>query len=144
VSLTLSNSSFLVIFLRWHGSTGWLESLYGFPVGLGFGVSLSAAFIGLTARLKPSEVAVSTGGFYLSLNIGSLFGVGIASMLTKTFVERTLFKGLEDFPNREGVSFEPRDDTRRNASRKVAFLTSHRYYETSCRTWIALIDFQAE
>jgi len=106
VSLTVSNASFLVIFLRWRGSTGWLESLYGLPVGLGFGVSLSAAFIGLMARLKSSEVAVATGGFYLSLNLGSLFGVGISSMLIEIFLERTLLKSLEGLPNGQGVSFK--------------------------------------
>lgn len=108
---------------------------------------MSAAFIGLTARLKSSEVAVSTGGFYLSVNLGSLFGVGIASMLIETFVERTLRNGLEGVPDREKVSFElppPYSTIQGMRPCTVAFLTSPRFYETFCQTWTALIVFQEE
>ncbi|KAK3390705.1 major facilitator superfamily domain-containing protein [Podospora didyma] len=98
VATVLSNIAYLVIFLRWRGSTGWLETLYGFPVGFGFGVSLSAAFIGLTAGLDSSEVAMSTSGFYLTLNIGSLIGVSSASLLVNSFVERVLKERLCGIP----------------------------------------------
>ncbi|KAK3687961.1 major facilitator superfamily domain-containing protein [Podospora appendiculata] len=99
VSILLSNLSFLTIFLRWRGTTGWTETTYGFPIGLGFGVSLSAAFIGLAAGIDPSELACSTSGFYLSLNLGSLIGVSGASLLIGTFVERTLQERLQDLPD---------------------------------------------
>ena len=103
ISILLSNLSFLAVFVRWRGATGWGETLYGFPIGLGFGVSLSAAYIGLTARLEPFQIAVGTSGFYLSLNLGSLFGVSAASMLITTFVERTLRRVLADLPDMEGI-----------------------------------------
>lgn len=101
VSIAFSNFSFLAIFLRWRGHTGWLETMYGFPVGLGFGVSLSAAYIALTARLDSSKVAVSTSGFYLSLNLGSLVGVSVASLLIQSSVRQQLRETLRDFPNRD-------------------------------------------
>ena len=77
-------------------------------------MSLSAAFIGLTARLRSTEVGVATGGFYLSLNLGSLFGVGIASMLIETFVERTLLKSLKGVPNGQEVSLNLPQNQRLN------------------------------
>lgn len=103
ISISLSNLSFLAVFVRWRGPTGWGETLYGFPIGLGFGVSLSAAYIGLTARLESFQIAVGTSGFYLCLNLGSLFGVSAASMLITTFVERTLRKSLAGLPDMEGI-----------------------------------------
>ncbi|KAK3324412.1 major facilitator superfamily domain-containing protein [Cercophora scortea] len=99
VSIVVSNLSFLTIFLRWRGATGWAETTYGFPIGLGFGVSLSAAFIGLAAGIDSSELACSTSGFYLSLNLGSLIGVSGASLLIGAFVEHTLQKRLQDMPD---------------------------------------------
>jgi hypothetical protein len=103
ISIILSNLSFLAIFARWRGGTGWAETLYGFPIGLGFGVSLSSAFIGLTAGLESAQVAVGTSGFYMCLNLGSLFGVSAASMLISTFVERTLRRSLADLPDVEKI-----------------------------------------
>ncbi|KAL2022365.1 hypothetical protein VTK56DRAFT_5432 [Thermocarpiscus australiensis] len=101
LAIILSNISFLAVFIRWRGSTGWVETLYGFPIGLAFGVSLSAAYIGLTAGLDASQVAVGTSGFYLCLNLGSLFGVSTASMLISAFVERALQESLSALPDRE-------------------------------------------
>lgn len=126
VAVVLSDLSFTAIWLRWRGggqgeggttaTTSWWETGYGFPVGVGFGVSLSAAFIGLTAALegdtkkkkkkkKPgegggsSQVAVATSGFYLSLNLGSLFGVSGASLIISSVVEKTLRKELDGVPD---------------------------------------------
>lgn len=111
VAVVLSDVSFTAIWLRWRGGgeggTNWWETGYGFPVGVGFGVSLSAAFIGLTSALenmgkKPgdggSQVAVATSGFYLSLNLGSLFGVSGASLIISSVVEKTLRKELDGMP----------------------------------------------
>ncbi len=103
LSTALSSLSFLAIFLRWRGPTSWGETLYGFPIGMAFGVSLSAAFIGLTADLEPYQVAVGTSGFYMCLNLGSLVGVSAASTLICTFVERALREGLAGLPDVEDI-----------------------------------------
>ncbi|RDL37138.1 uncharacterized protein BP5553_04571 [Venustampulla echinocandica] len=138
VSLTLSNASFFAIFLRWRGSTGWLECLYGFPVGLGFGVSLSAAFIALTARLDPSEVAVSTSGFYLSLNLGSLIGVSFASLLVQASVQRTLLENLKDLPNRRQIVRDVMSnfDNISRLSGRVRDLVLGAYTESLVKVWL--------
>lgn len=79
--------------------TGWIGTIYGFPIGLGFGVSLSAAFIGLTAGLDPSKVSISTSGFYLSLNLGCVIGISSASMLISSFVKSMLQQRLQGVAN---------------------------------------------
>lgn len=104
MALVLSNASFLVVFLRWRGDTGWWESLYGFPIGLGFGVSLSAAFIGLTAGLESTNIAAATSGFYLSLNLGSSFGVSLASLLISASVKQGLLKKLKNYKDKTEAS----------------------------------------
>ena len=93
--LVISNLSFFAIFWRWRGAIGWLETLYGFPVGLGFGVSLSSTFIGLTERVR-HQVAVVTSGFYLFLNLGSLFGVGMSSLLVQSVAKRDFLAYFKD------------------------------------------------
>lgn len=95
----MSNLCFLGVFLHWRGAASWLVTMYGFPIGLGFGVSLSAAFIGLTAGLDPSKVSISTSGFYLSLNLGSVIGVSISSLLISSFVKSALQERLQGVPD---------------------------------------------
>lgn len=70
-------------------------------------MSLSAAFIALTAGLESSKVAVSTSGFYLSLNLGSLVGVSVASLLIQSSVQQELRETLSDSPNRDKVRPKP-------------------------------------
>ena len=53
-------------------------------------------------------MAVSTSGFYLSMNIGSMFGVSIASLLITEYVKRTLSVRFADLPNGEEVSQQTR------------------------------------
>lgn len=146
VSVILSNISFLAIFVRWRGATGWGETLYGFPIGLGFGVSLSAAYIGLTARLESFQVAVGTSGFYLSLNLGSLFGVSAASMLISTFVERTLRKSLSDLPDVESIIHDVTSNFDRinQLPEKVAQVVLSTYTKSFINVWrkFAFFGFQ--
>jgi hypothetical protein len=71
-----------------------LETLYGFPIGLGFGLSLSSAYLGLIADLEPFQAAVGTSGLYMCPNLGSLVGVRAALMPITVFVERELRRGL--------------------------------------------------
>ncbi|KAK3988381.1 putative multidrug resistance protein fnx1 [Cladorrhinum sp. PSN332] len=102
-TLIPSNLCLLAIFIRWRGPIHWSETLYCFPAGLAYGVSLSAAFVALTTSLEASQVAVGTSGFYLSLNLGILTGVSLASMLITSFVEHALKKSLSHLPNKHDI-----------------------------------------
>lgn len=137
VSIFVSNSSFLAIFLRWRGAAGWLETLYGFPIGVGFGVSLSAAFIGLTSSVEASKVAVSTSGFYLSLNLGSLMGVSSASLLISSFVKHTLHQRLRGLPDADKMihNVTSNFDTIRDLPRGVRDAVLETYTQSFTNVW---------
>ncbi|KAF4513598.1 hypothetical protein G6O67_000848 [Ophiocordyceps sinensis] len=63
-SITAS-STYLLLWLRWNGNTGLLESLYVIPGGLGTGISSTAAFVVMSSFLEPEEMAMVTGGYIL-------------------------------------------------------------------------------
>ncbi len=91
--------AFLAIFLRWRGVITWVETAYCFPTGIAFGSSLAGAFIGLTAGLDSSQVAVATSGYYLSLNLGSMIGISGSSAIVNSFVRWALVKHLKRYSN---------------------------------------------
>jgi hypothetical protein len=146
ISILLSNLSFLAVFLRWRGGTGWAETLYGFPIGLGFGVSLSSAYIGLTAGLEPFQVAVGTSGFYMCLNLGSLFGVSAASMLISTFVERALRKSLAGLPDAERIirNVTSNFDRINELPGKIAEVVLRAYTKSFVNVWCELQHLSPE
>ncbi|KAK0636759.1 major facilitator superfamily domain-containing protein [Bombardia bombarda] len=143
VAIVLSNLSFAAIFLRWRGPIGWAETLYGFPIGLAFGVSLSAAFIGLTAGLDPTQVAVSTSGFYLSLNLGSMLGVSSASLMISSFVERTLQERLHDIPNAGEIIHRVTSnfDSINELPSKLAAIVISAYTQSFINVWLFSLVF---
>ena len=95
--------SYLLMLLRWHGHTSFLESLYIIPGGFGNGIALSASFIGLTAGLEAGQVAIASSGLYLSSNIGSVGGLSIASAILQSTLRRELRFSLEGINHREKV-----------------------------------------
>ncbi|KAK5661132.1 hypothetical protein OQA88_11022 [Cercophora sp. LCS_1] len=104
IATVISLITFLVIFIRWRGETGWLDTIcLCFPVGFSFGISLSAAFIGLAASVEPEHMAVSTSGFYLAMNIGSLTGVSTAATLISVSARRILREDLKGLPNADEI-----------------------------------------
>lgn len=96
--------SYLLMLLRWHGHTSFLESLYIFPGGFGNGIALSASFIGLTAGLEAGQVAIASSGLYLSSNIGMVGGLSIASAILQSTLRKELRISLEGMHHRETVS----------------------------------------
>ncbi|KAF2759098.1 MFS general substrate transporter [Pseudovirgaria hyperparasitica] len=138
VSVVMSNISLFAIYIRWQGNTDWAETLYGFPVGLGFGVSLSAAFIGLTFRLEPSQIAIATSGFYLSVNLGSLFGVSISSLIIVSIVKKNLYASLSGFDNATAIiqSVVRNFDEINRLPGKVQLLVQRAYIDSMISVWL--------
>ncbi|KAK3937425.1 major facilitator superfamily domain-containing protein [Diplogelasinospora grovesii] len=138
VSIFLSNLGFLAVFLRWRGVTSWAETMCGFPIGLGFGVSLSAAFIGLTAGIEACQVAVSTSGFYLSLNLGSLIGVSSSTLLISGFVKSTLSDRLQGVPNASDIIRDVTSNFDRinELPEKIADLVREAYMGSIMHVWL--------
>ena len=67
LSVLISSLGYLLLLLRWHGHTNWLESLYIIPGGFGTGMAQSALFISLQAVIAdPAHMSPAVSFMYLS------------------------------------------------------------------------------
>jgi hypothetical protein len=98
-----STSSYLLLLLRWHGHTSFLESLYIIGGGFGNGISLSTSFIMLTTGVEQSQMAIASSGLYLSSNVGCVAGLSIAAAIFQSSLLKALRIALEGFDGREEV-----------------------------------------
>jgi hypothetical protein len=103
IGATAFTTAYTLMYLRWHGHTSFLESLYIIPGGFGNGIALSASFIGLTAGVEPCQVAIASSGLYLSSNIGMVGGLSIAAAILQTSLRKNLRIALEGLNNREKI-----------------------------------------
>ena len=95
---------YLLMALRWHNRVGAWESLYYVAAGFGFGMSLNAQFIGLTAAAPEDQQGTAIGVYYLSQQVGMIFGVGSFAALLETGFSNNLRRGLNSSPERDEVS----------------------------------------
>ena len=56
-----------------------LESLEIVPGGFGSGIAQASTFIALTTSIDHKDMAIATGGIYLSSTIGVLVGLAVGS-----------------------------------------------------------------
>lgn len=90
---------FLIIFLRWRGSTEWYESVFVALPGMGMGIMQSTTFVHLAASLEQSDIAIAGSSWFLAQNVGILIG---SSLSTATINRRTsslldsYLDGIED------------------------------------------------
>lgn len=94
---------FLLMLLRWHGSTNWAESLYVSLPGVGMGIIQSATFIHLAASVDHSEMAIAGTTWFLAQNIGSLIGASISTSLINSVIKMSLQKSLAGFDDHDKV-----------------------------------------
>lgn len=78
----VSASSYLLLFLRWHGHTGIWEALDILPGGFGTGIVQSAIFIAVQAAVNPSHKAPALGGIWLTFSVGAIIGLAAVSAVT--------------------------------------------------------------
>lgn len=71
----IASVTYVLLYLRWDGHTGFWESLYIIPGGMGTGIASASAFIAMTAALAPGEVAMTTAGYMLLLSFAMTAGV---------------------------------------------------------------------
>lgn len=100
-----SSTAYLLMMLRWHGHTSFLESLYIIPGGFGNGIALSTSFISLTAGVEPCQVAIASSGLYLSSNVGMVLGLSLASAILQSTLRKELRISLEGIDHRETVCY---------------------------------------
>jgi len=91
LAVTCSSASYLLMMLRWHGNTGWLESLYIMPGGFGSGIAQSGLFIALQAVIDPAHAAPATAFMYLSTTVCMTIGLPFSNAI----MQASLRAGLE-------------------------------------------------
>lgn len=91
IGTLVASSGYLLLIMRWHGNTNWLESLYIFPGGFGMGIAQSALFISVQAAIDPAFAAITASTLYLTSSTGFLAGMaGVSAVL-----QGTLRSGLD-------------------------------------------------
>ncbi|ORY11738.1 major facilitator superfamily domain-containing protein, partial [Clohesyomyces aquaticus] len=91
----IASLGYLLLILRWHGHTNWLESMYIVPGGFGTGVAQSAIFISIQAAVDPSLTAVATAALFLSTSVGMVAGMAGVSAVMQEMLSRGLDRRLD-------------------------------------------------
>ncbi|KAH7253279.1 major facilitator superfamily domain-containing protein [Fusarium solani] len=92
----LSVFGYLLIILRWHGNTNWLESLYILVSGFGTGFVQSAVFISLQSAVEKTQLTAAISCLYLSVALGSTQGLAMINAVLQMAVRRNLGRRLAD------------------------------------------------
>ncbi|RDW59240.1 hypothetical protein BP5796_12164 [Coleophoma crateriformis] len=90
----IAATTYILLVARWNGSTGIWESLYIVPGGVGTGMAGSGLFVAMTAMLKQEEMAMATGGFFLSTNTGIISGITAANLAIRVCFQQQLERKL--------------------------------------------------
>ncbi|KIW21654.1 hypothetical protein PV08_02234 [Exophiala spinifera] len=92
---TAASLGYLLILLRWHGTTHWIELTYFFLGGFGSGVIQSTSFVHLAASLDQSEIAIAGTVLYLIQNIFLLVGIQSATAVLQQHLQSSLARDLD-------------------------------------------------
>ncbi|KAI5247374.1 MFS general substrate transporter [Aureobasidium subglaciale] len=85
---------FSLLLIIWRGHTSTAGSLVIFFGGCASGMANSAVFVGLTAGVEKSQMAIATTGMYLSANISMVVGVSVASAIFHSALRSNLHRML--------------------------------------------------
>ena len=88
--------------LRWRYGTNAWEAMYYIGGGLSFGMS-SPLFIALCAAAPEDQQGAAIGLYYLSQQLGMIFGTGGFSTLQEIVFYNALSSALRNFPSRNEV-----------------------------------------
>ncbi|KAI5263015.1 MFS general substrate transporter [Aureobasidium subglaciale] len=85
---------FSLLLILWRGHTSTAGSLVIFFGGCASGMANSAVFVGLTAGVEKTQIAIATTGMYLSANISMVVGVSAASAIFHSALRSNLHRML--------------------------------------------------
>jgi MFS family permease len=94
VATLTASIGYLLLILRWHGNTNWLESLYIFPCGFAMGTLQSALFISVQAGIDPVFAAIAASMLYLAQPTGNVAGLAVASAVLQGNLQQGLSQRL--------------------------------------------------
>lgn len=90
----VASVSYMLLYLRWNGNTGFWGSLYIIPGGMGTGIASAAGFIAMTALLPPEEIAMATAGYMLLISFAMTAGVTVSNTVLGAEFQRQLRRSL--------------------------------------------------
>jgi hypothetical protein len=96
LAVAAGSIGYLLLILRWHGNTNWLESMYIFPGGFAMGVIQSTLFINVQASIDPAHSAVAASSLYLASSVGMLMGMAGTSAVLQGTLASALERRLTD------------------------------------------------
>lgn len=82
--------SYLLLYLRWDGHSGFWESLFILPGGLGTGIASASSFIAMSAMLPVEEIAMATAGYMLIVGFSMTAGVTTSNSVLGMEFQRQL------------------------------------------------------
>ncbi|KAI2670631.1 hypothetical protein DTO006G1_9438 [Penicillium roqueforti] len=111
--------SYLLLYLRWDGHSGFWESLFILPGGLGRGIASASSFIAMSAMLPVEEIAMATAGYMLIVGFSMTAGVTTSNSVLGMEFQRQLRLNLHG-PGSEKVIQRAMADTN-----YIAHLSGH-------------------
>lgn len=96
LAIVIQAAGFFLVAVRWREGISPWEASYAVAAGFGFGMVLSAQFIGLSASAPRPQLATAIGLYYLCQQFGDIMGVGLAAALVRAQFSRALRKTLGD------------------------------------------------
>ncbi|KOS42171.1 hypothetical protein ACN38_g6935 [Penicillium nordicum] len=82
--------SYLLLYLRWDGHSGFWQSLFILPGGLGTGIAGASSFIAMSAMLPAEEIAMATAGYMLIVGFSMTAGVTTSNSVLGMEFQRQL------------------------------------------------------
>jgi hypothetical protein len=79
------------------------QILIRYHSGFGNGLVQSAGFIALTSGVTNADMAVASSGYYLSSNIGTVFGMAATNAIFQANLRQDLERQLEGYESRREV-----------------------------------------
>ena len=99
----VASIGYLLICLRWRGSTNWFETAYIFGGGFGSGTIQATTFIHLAAHMDHADMAIAGTTLYLFQNLSVLVGIQVATTILHISLQSTLDKKLDGLENKAEV-----------------------------------------
>lgn len=90
----VASLSYLLLYIYWDGHTGFWQSLFILPGGLGTGIAAASSFIAMSSMLPPEEMAMATAGYMLIVGCSLTAGVTTSNSVLGMGFQRALRKNL--------------------------------------------------
>ena len=99
----LGVTSYVLVLVRWHGTSSWLDTWYLVLGGLGMGCTQNTTFVHLAASLDPSDMAVAGTTWFLSQSVGMLVSANMFDLIHNMALGGFLDQALDGLDNKKEV-----------------------------------------